>query len=775
MLTKRAFLMSGAAVTVMSAAGAAPPDPRPNHRRAEPFPLEAVTLTPSIWRRAVETNIRYLKSLEPDRFLHNFHKSAGLPTKGELYGGWETMGIAGHSLGHYLSACALGFAQTRDGALKALIDDTVAEMARIQAAHGDGYIGGTTVERDGKTVDGKIVFEEVRNHIITSHGFDLNGGWVPLYTWHKVHAGLLDAHRYAANPQALEIAVKMSDYLIGVLDGLSDEEMQQVLAAEHGGLNESFAETYARTKDARYLAMARRLYHQAILTPLAQGRDELAGKHANTQIPKLIGLARLYEITGEDSYARTARFFWDRVVRHHSFVIGGNSTGEHFGKPDHLAHRIDDKTCEACNSYNMLKLTRHLFAWQPDASWFDFFERAHLNHIMAHQDPDSGAFVYFMPLAAGSQRLYSTPFDSFWCCVGSGMESHAKHGDSIYWRGGDTLYVNLFIPSELSWADKNVKIALSGDVMADEPIVVRMTGHADFTLALRLPAWCGKPALSVNGKPAKIEPTRGYAMLRRTWRDGDSVVLHLPQYLHTESMPDDPRLTAYLKGPMVLCGDMGPAEGETPQAPVVLADNALAAVFADKTIYLNAKPQTLRLVPFFSQYHRRSAVYFPRFTQEQWLAEKDAWRQKLAAKAALAARTIDAMRLGEMQPERDHAFATETAEPTSRLGQSGRWLPWSDGRDFSFALAVDPSADLLQLTYWGDEVNRTFDIFVDDALLKSETLALTPTQNFRPIAYKLPKTMIAGKDKIRVRIVTRNTSISLFEARTLRPAAAPIQ
>lgn len=766
-----AALASTAALAALPGVSRATSKSTPNSASVTPFPLEAVTLTPSIWRTAVDINAVYLKSLEPDRFLHNFRVSAGLPPRGDVYGGWEAMGIAGHSLGHYLTACGLIYAQTKDPEFKTRLDYMVGELATIQAKHGDGYIGGTTVERNGKIVDGKIVFEEVRAHNITTHGFDINGGWVPLYTWHKVHAGLLDAHRYADNAQALTVATRMSDYLIGILGGLSDDELQQILAAEHGGLNESFAETYARTGDKRYLDMSRRLYHKAILMPLSQRRDELEGKHANTQIPKLIGLARLYEITGDTSYRDTASFFWDRVVHHHSYVIGGNSDSEHFGAPDHLSDRIDDKTCEACNSYNMLKLTRHLYQWQPDATWFDYYERVHLNHIMAHQDPKTGQFVYFMPLSSGSQRLYSTPTDSFWCCVGSGMESHAKHGDSIYWRQDDTLFVNLFIPSELTWTDKATKVALTGDITTGTPISLTVTpkNKVDFTLAVRIPAWADKPTLTVNGVAQPILTKGGYARISRHWHPGDTVTLTLPQTVKVETVADNPRLAAFVKGPMVLAADMGEAAGDVPPAPVVVSAQALDAL-DPASLMLVAQPQSVALKPFFSQYRRRTAVYFPLFTDAEWQVQKAAYEADQAARAQLTARTVDLMRLGEMQPERDHAFATDIAEVSSRLGHAGRSLMWGSGKYFEFDLAVDPNGAVIQITYWGQDIKKAFDITIDGQLLKSETLDFAPDAKFRTVDYPLPAGFIAGKSKVRVRFTTRGTNLDVFEVRSLRTA-----
>ncbi|HEY0589087.1 MAG TPA: beta-L-arabinofuranosidase domain-containing protein, partial [Pseudoduganella sp.] len=353
-----------------AAAGAASSSSIPAAAKA--LPLASVRLLPSPYADALQANQAYLLRLSADRFLHNYHRFAGLPTKGAIYGGWESDTIAGEGLGHYLSALSLMYAQTGNAALKPRIDYIVAELARVQQAQGDGYVAGFMRKRkDGKVVDGKEIFPEIMRGEIRSAGFDLNGCWVPLYNWHKVFAGLFDAQAYAANTQALPVALGLAGYIDKVFAALSDEQVQQVLACEHGGINESFAELYARTGDRRWLALAQRLYHSKVLVPLTQGRDELANLHSNTQIPKLIGLARLHELTGRRSDADAVGFFWKRVTRHHSYVIGGNGDREYFSAPDSIAAHITEQTCEACCSYNMLKMTRHLYSWAPDAAYFD--------------------------------------------------------------------------------------------------------------------------------------------------------------------------------------------------------------------------------------------------------------------------------------------------------------------------------------------------------------------------------------------------------------------
>jgi uncharacterized protein len=752
-VSRRGALLTGAALAAATVARA---DGGPGRVRATPFPLKDVRLKPSIYLDAVEANRLYLHSLEPDRLLHNFRASAGLTPRGEAYGGWESRGIAGHTLGHYLSACALMHAQTGDAVSLERVRYITRELAACQAAHGDGYVAGTTVERGGKEVDGKVVLEEVRRGEIRSGGFDLNEGWVPLYTWHKVHAGLLDAHALCGDARALEVAVGACRYLAGVFDALSDAQMQRVLAAEHGGLNETFAETYARTGDRRWLATAQRIRHRKVLDPLTLRRDELSGLHANTQIPKVVGLARLHELTGDEGQATAARFFWETVTRRHSYVIGGNSEREHFGPPGALRETLTDQTCEACNTYNMLRLTRRLYGWRPDAAYFDYFERAHLNHIMAHQDPATGMFAYMTPMMAGATRRYSTPTGDFWCCVGSGMESHAKHGESIWWRDGERLVVNLYIPSRLDWRERGLTVDLETAYPAGDEIdlsIVRARAGEDVTLALRLPAWCSAPRLSVNGEPAALVRDGGYALIRRTWRTGDRLRLTLPMTLRAEALPDAPDVMAFLSGPVVLAADLGPSAAplEGIAAALVTADPVatLKPVAGQPHVFRAAdagRPGPLTFRPFFSQYGRRTAVYVPVSGEAGWTARKAALDAEHAARAALDRRTLDLVRLGEMQPERDHDLKSTASEPINYLGRNGRVV--RPGGFVEVVLQAKAGA-VLRLSQWGEHATDRFAVTVDGAPLAAPELGGDRPKAFVDLDYRLPASA-GGKVKVRV-------------------------
>ncbi|MDD4592246.1 MAG: glycoside hydrolase family 127 protein, partial [Parabacteroides sp.] len=344
-------------------------------KEAVPFHLSNLRLLDgSPFKHAMDKNGEWLLALEPDRLLHRFYLNAGFEPKGEIYGGWETLGVSGHTLGHYLSACSMMYASSGDKRFKERVDYIVKELARCQDARKTGYVGGIP--------DEDKLWEDVSKGNITYDGFNLNGHWVPWYTQHKVWAGLIDAYLYAGSEQAKEVVTRLSDWTVHMFSGLSDEKFQDMLTSEFGGMNESLAEVYAITGNKAYLQLAERFYHKAIFDPLKEGRDELEGKHANTQIPKIIGVSRLYELTAKDDYHRIATFFWDRMVNHHTYLNGGNSNHEHLGPPDQLNDRLSAHTSETCNTYNMLKLTKHLFSWDAQAAYFDFYERALYNHIL---------------------------------------------------------------------------------------------------------------------------------------------------------------------------------------------------------------------------------------------------------------------------------------------------------------------------------------------------------------------------------------------------------
>ena len=730
----------------------------------KPVPLRAVRLLPSPYLTAVTVNLGYLHRLDPDRLLHNFRSQAGLTPKGAVYAGWESDTIGGHTLGHYLSALSLMQAQTGDAECKRRVIYIVDELTLCQAQNTDGFVAGFTRRRGDTIEPGRFVFDEIRRGDIRARSFDLNGCWVPLYSWHKLMAGLLDAHRHCGNTAAVHVAEKLGVYIGGVFDALSDVQIQKMLDCEHGGLNESFAELYSRTGNRRWLTLSETIYHRKILEPLSRGEDCLPNIHANTQIPKLIGLARLHELTGEARHLKAAGFFWETVTGNYSYVIGGNADREYFEGPRSIARHITEQTCESCNSYNMMKLTRHLYAETGTATYFDYYERTHLNHILAQHHPQTGMFAYMVPLMSGSHREFSTPFDDFWCCVGTGMESHAKHGDSIFWTRGNDVIVNLYIPSILALSRPSIGLRLETDYPFADEIALTVTeaeGGGPSAISLRIPGWCERPSVSVNGRNWAAAPAEGYVRLHRSWKTGDVIRLVLPRMLRIESTPDDPGTVAMLFGPLVLAGDLGPAtERWDGFAPVLVGDDLARGGDLARSIVPAAEPAVFRtqglvhptdltLRPFTFQHDNNTAVYFRCFTESQWQQEQIKFKAEQARLRELDARSVDVVRLGDADAERDHSLESKISYPVVYRGRAGRDA--RSGGFFECTMKGRPGGLILQATYWGEERDRRFTILVDGVALASEHLNGSGPSDFFERDYAIPEALSHGKLTLRIR------------------------
>jgi len=546
------------------------PVPSPVAPTVTSFELAAVDLLDSPFLKARTLGQQYLLSLEPDRMLHQFRVNAGLPPKAEIYGGWESaptwtdIHCQGHTLGHHLSACSLMYGVTRDASLKKRADYIVAELCDCQVA---GKTGLLTAFPEGNTLMDTML-----------SGQKYTG--VPWYTTHKVLAGLRDAKLYTDNPAALDVLTRFCDWAVAATAPLTDEQFQKMLEVEHGGMNEVLADVYAMTGDARYLTLAKRFCHQAILDPLAKSRDHLDGLHANTQIPKIIGFNRLYQLTGQKNYLGASTFFWKTVVNTRSFVNGNHGDGEHFFPvADFSEHVFSAKASETCCEYNMLKLTRMLFELNPSAAYADFYERALYNDILASQDPDTGMVTYFQGNRPGYMKLYCTPVDSFWCCTGSGMENHAKYNESIYFKGDRSVYVNLFIPSVVRLQPG---VSLTQTTQFPEVPTTKLQWKTDrpveMTLQLRHPHWCRTAKVRINGKPV-VESLQAssYIELKREWHSGDVVELETPMELQAVPLPGNERIVAFVYGPIVLAGALG-NEGIAPGADLTVNERRYGSV-----------------------------------------------------------------------------------------------------------------------------------------------------------------------------------------------------
>jgi DUF1680 family protein/acetyl esterase/lipase len=500
----------------------------------------------------------------------------------------------------------------------------VKELAECQTARGTGYVGAIPDED-------RIWNEVAAGNIHTEDG-NLNGAWVPWYTEHKVLAGLVDAWTYTGNKQAKDVAIRLCDWIDVKFKGLTEVQWQVMLNAEHGGMNEALANMYAITGDTRYLALSRKFHHQKILDPLALEKDVIHGVHANTQIPKIIGFARQYELTGDERDHAIARYFWDLVVHHYSYVVGGNSDHERFApEAGKLSGCLSATTTETCNSYNMLKLTGHLFELDPQAAYMDFYERTLYNHILASQNPETGMVLYYLPLASGTEKKFGSDTGDFWCCTGTGMENHTKYGKDIYYKSADGgLYVNLFIPSTLHWKERGAHLEMKTNYPEGSSVslrIVDMNAAGDrWTMFVRRPWWARSGVrASVNGKPVMVTADAGeYITISRVWKKGDELRLELPMSLYTESMPDDPTMRALLYGPLVLAGRLGQEPVRQQDIPVFVATPAVMKDWIKPVpgrvdeFVASSNGNKIALSPLYKIYNERYAVYWDFFSAEQW-------------------------------------------------------------------------------------------------------------------------------------------------------------
>ena len=725
--------------------------------QAYAFPLSDVKLSKSIFTHAMEMNAKYLLELEPDRLLHRFHLNAGLTPKGEIYGGWESKGISGHTLGHYLSACAMMYATSGDVEFKKRTDYIVDELVRCQDARKTGYVGGIP--------DEDKIFNEVATGDIRSQGFDLNGAWVPWYTIHKIFAGLLDVYFYCDNPKAKAVLIKFADWVDTTLKNLDDTAIQKMLACEHGGMNESLVNLYVITGNKKYLDLSYKFHHKAVLDPLSQEKDDLAGKHANTQIPKIIGCARRYEITAQKEDKTIAEFFRDIMVNHRTYVIGGNSNHEHLTKADKLNDQLSEQTAETCNTYNMMKLSGHIFSWNPRAEIFDYYERALYNHILASHNPEDGMVCYFSPLEQGGLKKYSDKFDSFWCCVGSGIENHVKYNESIYFEGKDgSLYVNLFIPSELDWKSKGFKIKQETNYPEEESIhfSIETKKPQAIPIKFRIPVWAKKGlSLEINGKPQKAEIKDSYIIIHRKWKNLDKISLTYPMQLYSETMPDNQERIAFLYGPLVLASALEDSKLQNSglDVPVLLTDNQNFNEWLKPVVnkILNfetkgvGKPHDIALKPYYKIHGQRVNVYWDYFTQEAWQKRKSDYEVALKHQKELELYTVDVIRIGEMQSERDHNVEGEKTEAGDALGRKYRHAV--DGGWFSFDMKVTANKpQQLICTFWGGEQGeRVFDILIDGNKIATQTLLNNKPGTFYEEIYNIPQEILKGKNLVKVK------------------------
>jgi len=701
---------------------------------------EVRILPTSVLAPAVKADVEYVLALEPDRLLAPFRREAKLPAKAKSYGNWENCGLDGHTLGHYLSALAglVASGADADGELRRRLDYTVDELAECQAANGDGRLDGVP--------NGQACWSAIRSGNVEP----IFKYWVPWYNVHKTFAGLRDAYELAGNAKARALLVALADWAIGVTAGLDDAKMQHMLDQEYGGMNEAFADVYAMTKDAKYLDAAKRWEHRRVFDPLYRHEDKLTGLHANTQIPKFAGLARTAQLAGDDSRWDAAGFAWETIVRRRSVAFGGNSVGEHFHELNSFAKLMADRQGpETCNTYNMLRLTERLFEHEPRAEYAAFYERALFNHLLPSINTERPGFVYFTPTRPAHYRVYSTPTNCFWCCVGTGMENPGRYGRFIYARAGkDVLYVNLFVDSEL------------------KGVLRQRTGFpesGDTTIEFLNP---------FKGTVYVREGDR-YARHDGSWKRGDRIRASRSMDWHVEMLPDGSDWGAVMRGPIVMGKDCG-----KDRLDGLFADDGRMGhvawgplVDSDKVEYREAgKPLDVKgLVPFYKLHCCRYQIYWEFTTAAKMAERRAALEAAAAAEKDRDLRTRDRVMPGEQQPETEHDMATSANGEKGY--HSGRH--WRHGSWFSYTLDPKGEKDILvEATYWGGDRGRKFDVLANGIVLKTVTLDGSNDGKFFTESYPVPAEALAVRrdGKIRVTFAASNGGLAggLFDLRLLK-------
>lgn len=762
------------------------------------FPASDVRLLDGPFKEARDLNLNVLLQYDVDRLLAPYRKIAGLTEKKPTYPNWD--GLDGHIAGHYLTAMAMNYASTGNEECKKRMEYMLDELEiclRANAVNnptwGVGYVGGFP-----NSVKLWSTFKKGDFGIYHS-------AWAPFYNLHKMYAGLRDAWVYAGNEKGKSLFLTFCDWGIDITSGLSDEQMQNVLNMEYGGMNEVYADAYQLSGEQKYLNAARRFSHHMYLEPLSKGVDMLDNKHANTQIPKFIGFARIAELSGDRDYERAGRFSWETITANRTLAFGGNSRREHFPSEASCTDYINDVDGpESCNSYNMLKLTENLFRMDPKAQYVDYYERTLFNHIRSTQHPEHGGYVYFTTARPRHYRVYSAPNEAMWCCVGTGMENHGKYNQFIYTHSGDSLFLNLFIASELNWKDKKIAFKQETKFPYEERTQFTVTkGASRFKLMIRYPEWVEKGALqlTVNGKVWDYTALpASYIAIDRKWKKGDVVAITLPMHGRIERLPNVPNYISFLYGPILLGAKTGNEDlrgliagdgrwGQYPggrlmpidQAPILVDDNieqlfAKTRPLAGEPLKFSldvkmANPIDVTLEPFYGIHDSRYMMYWLALTQKGYQAYMDSLTTIENERIEIERRTIDFVGTGEQQPETDHAMQQERSSTGNTHNEFYREA--RAGGFFSYEMSTNSETNLsLLLRYWGAEWGgRAFDIYIDDEKLLTENNTGRWNQSkFFNIEHSIPNSMVEGKKSIRVRFqsLQGNSAGPIYMIRLLR-------
>ncbi|OKP88219.1 beta-L-arabinofuranosidase domain-containing protein [Paenibacillus sp. P32E] len=739
-----------------------------------PFPMNQVTLTDPYMVNALSKEILYLKSYDPDRLLAGFRENRGLPPKGEKYPGWENTEIRGHTLGHYLTATAQAYENTSSSGLLERLEYIIGELGECQLEN--GYLSAFP----------ETLFDHVENK---------QPAWVPWYTMHKIIAGLVAVYRSTHNTAAYRIVSGLGEWVYRRVSAWSPEIQERVLSVEYGGMNDCLYDLYKITQDGHHLYAAHMFDELALFTPVREGRDILKGKHANTTIPKFLGALNRYLVLGEGErfYLEAAVQFWDMVVNHHSYITGGNSEWEHFGDPDILDGERSNFTAETCNTYNMLKLTKELFKLTGDIKYADFYENTFINAILSSQHPHTGMTMYFQPMATGYFKVYSSPFDHFWCCTGTGMESFTKLNDSLYFHRSNSLYVNQYVSSTLVSEAHRIELEQEANLPYKDTVTFNLrtldSQATTLELRIRIPDWiAGTMNIHLNGNTVAFRTEGRYAVLENVWKDGDKLSIQFPMKPFYCTLPDAPNVVAFKYGPVVLSAALGKddlTQSATGVAVSVPTKNMLVKDFitpshgsisdwldhfeehfirknGDLVFVLRGTDEDGRLefTPHYKQHEERYGIYWKLVETDSRELQEHIWHGK--QDQTIREATIDSLPVGNDQYELEHGIQGENTTVavwdgyTLRQAENNGW--------FSYRLKVLPEQDnYLSVTYFSGNNGKAIDIYVDGKLLASDTLITDKVRTFYNKRYLIPAERIKTATEVEIKFVIPGQMNGIFD------------
>ncbi len=640
------------------------------------FAMNSVEITEPVLQRAFQAEQQYLHSLEPDRLLAGFRETAGLEKKADRYaGGWENAEISGHTLGHYMVAMAQIYASTLSEEARERLNYILQELSACQAEN--GYLFTSPEEIFNRLESGYLV-------------------WVPWYTMHKVIAGLLAVYQLAEMPKALEIAEKLGMWVHNRVTNWTDKMRKNALCVDYGGMADCLYELSLLTKKEEYAQAAEKFDDPDLMHQIAAGNDVLCNKRANATIPKFLGAINRYLLLGESEqeYLDAAKSFFDIVIKGHTYVTGGNSEGEHFRVAGKLGKNRTSCTCKSCNTYNMLKLAERLYQVTGDKKYMDYYERTYYNAVLGSQDPESGMTTYFQPMATGFFKSYSTPYGSFWCCTGTGMESFTKLNSGIYHVDGDNLYVNRYVSSVLDSKEIGLRLTQSVDIESFDSLVLTLDLNApkEFALCIRIPDWSEERVeVQINGDVPSYRNENGYLVLDRTWTDGDRVFVSLTPQIMIHRLKDMPSGMALTYGPMALAASLGREEMVTERTSlkvtvptknvsvrefIVITESTFEEWFEDYrnkfikktdemafTIVGTDADKELLFTPYYKHYDNRYGIYFDYYGEEELPSDlRREWERKkkeAEANAAEEAARYAALAAAEAAAEAERMAAEE--------------------------------------------------------------------------------------------------------------------